>query len=144
MSAKKIAGFCYNFSMAKNKITAPAGMSAASKKHFNRLVEALPDRWQAHHVDSLVLYCKTTELVGKLQRKLEKMPMTEILVKRDDGQQQVTPLWNSVKDGTLLIQKLGVELGLFPVSESKSKLDMPEGEEDFDEFARHRTPKGLG
>ena len=58
-----------------------------------------------------------------------------ILIVRNDGQQQLTPLIAAIKEYTKLVRELGAELGLSPVSEAKSKLDGPPPKVESDALA---------
>lgn len=105
--------------MTIKRIVAPAGMSEQAKKRFRRLIKDLPDRWQPHHVDALALYCETYEQVSKLQR--EFAATEEIVIQGGKGQPQISPLWGPLKEGTVLVQKLGSDLGLFSVCDPQSQ-----------------------
>ena len=129
--------------MTKNKITPPAGMSAAAKKHFEKIVADVPGRWLPHHADALEAYCNTVDIARKLKKQLDKMPNAKKLIERSDGQQQVSPLFAVHEKYSTAAHNMRKELGLNPVSEAKSSLDMPDNVGD-DPFAAHRTPKGLG
>ena len=129
--------------MTEKKFTAPAGMSASSKKHFNRLAKEMRDRWEPHHSDALRLYCETYQDMESIRKELRQLD-SRIVVRDKDGQQQISPLQNALKSTTDQVIKLGSELGLFPVSESKSKLAHAiEPEKPHDPYEHMRKPLGF-
>ena len=107
------------------ELKAPDSISAEARKHFERLVAEVEHRWESYHADALERYCETCEDLRQTRAQLRKLDDDLFLVKRSDGQQQLTPLLNAVKEHTKLARELGAELGLSPVSEAKSKLEGP-------------------
>ena len=103
----------------------PAGMSPSAKRRFLWLVSTAEHRWEHHHRDTLELYCETRELLKKQRTTFNKLTKPQMLIERSDGQQQVTPLLNVIKDYTKLLRELAAELGLSPVSETRAKLEKP-------------------
>ena len=119
----------------KSKISPPDGISTEAKKLFVQLVKDVDHRWETYHAHALALYCETYCELGRMRNALRELKNEAILIVRNDGQQQLTPLIAAIKEYTKLVRELGAELGLSPVSEAKSKLDGPPPKVESDALA---------
>lgn len=122
-------------------LKAPAGMTKEAKAHFDRLVKEAGHRLELYHVDSLVLYCETWVDVSRIRAEFRKEK--ELVHGGNNKQQQITPLWTALKEGSKLLRELAMELGVSPVSEAKAKLEKPEEAEGEDKYSKFRTPRGF-
>lgn len=117
------------------RMSAPDGMSDDAAAKFARLCAEVDHRWEPYHADALALYCETYCELGRMRNALRELKNEAILIVRNDGQQQLTPLIAAIKEYTKLVRELGAELGLSPMSEAKGKMESPPADVEGDPLA---------
>ena len=99
------------------------------------MAEAAAHRFEAYHADALAHYCVACSAVQRLNT--EFIECEEVMLTTKNGQYQVTPLWNALKEGLRLVHDLGKALGLNPAIEAQKSIDFekPTDAEDDDGLA---------
>ena len=101
-------------------------MTLAAKQHFMQIAVEAQHRLQPYHRDTLCLYCERFQDLLALTKKLRSLKPEQMLITREDGQQQVSPLYKMVNDATKVVRDLAADLGLSPAAESTKRLEKPD------------------